>query len=69
MWIIAITLFCLVSAILIIRSAAKDADENTNSKTAEMYDNEISPESIQLRKAIKIANLRRKLNKIEKDRS
>jgi hypothetical protein len=54
---------------LIIRSAIKDADENTNSETAEMYDNEFSPESIQLRKAIKIARLRRKLNKIEKNRS
>ena len=68
-WIIGITVLALISAILIIRMAMKDAEENMNDTIAKMYDmDEHSPESIISDELIKKTNLRNKLNKIETKR-
>jgi len=68
MWVILTILF-IVGVFLTIRSAVKDADKNTNSETEKMYDAEFGPEAIKFNKALKAANLRKKLNQIEKKRS
>ena len=70
MWIIiGITVLALISAILIIRSAMKDADLSITDDITRMYDeDEYSPESVIPDKLIKKLALRNKLNKIEKER-
>jgi len=70
MWIIiAITVLALIGAILIIRSAMKDAAEHMSDDITRMYDeDEFSPESVISDKLIKTVSLRNKLNKIEEER-
>jgi len=77
-WIIGITVLALISAILIIRMAMKDAEENMNDTIAKLYDEEIfsdleeynehSSSNIQMNKALKNITLRNKLDKIETER-
>jgi len=77
MWIIiGITVFTLICAILIIRSAIHDAAENMCDDITRMYDevymendmDKLSPDNIISDELIRKIPLRNKLNKIEKER-
>ena len=69
-WIIGLTIFFLISAILILRSAVRDAAEHMTDDITRMYDEteEHSPENLEIEKILKVVSLRNKLTQMDQEK-